>query len=61
MEKNDFLPKTLLQWIQALSLIIGIAVILHNYFDKFSCRFLNIERRLDRIVWTMKKNGLSIE
>jgi len=51
VEKNnlDFMPRTLLQWTQVASLIIGIAIVIGGIFNKLDNRLTNFNERITHI------------
>jgi len=48
------MPETLLQWAQAVSLIIGVAVILNSFIYKLTNKYVDMDRRITRIEWVLK-------
>jgi len=43
------MPETLLQWAQAVSLIIGVAIIINSFVNKLGDKYVNMDRRITRI------------
>ena len=55
--RNDsevFLPKTLLQWVQTIGLVIGIAAVIYSYFDKLNHRIDVLDERLIRVEYRLE-------
>ena len=50
---KNFMPETLLQWAQAISLIIGVAIIVNSFINKFSDKYVNMDRRVTRIEYKL--------
>jgi hypothetical protein len=50
------MPETLLQWCQATSIIIGIAVLVVSYFDKLDNRFNALDKRITNIEYRVGIN-----
>jgi len=46
---KNFMPETLLQWAQAVSLIIGVAIIINSFVNKLGDKYVNMDRRITRI------------
>ena len=53
---KSFMPETLLQWCQATSIIIGIAVLVVSYFDKLDNRFNALDKRITNIEYRVGIN-----
>jgi len=52
-KSKNFMPETLLQWAQAVSLIIGVAVILNSYINKLSDKYVDLDKRITRIEYKL--------
>jgi hypothetical protein len=52
-DNKSFLPETLLQWLQALSLVIGVALVVHSAINQLNNSIADLDRRVFLIEHTL--------
>jgi hypothetical protein len=51
---KKFMPETFLQWVQVISLLVGITLVANNFINKFGDQFDALDRRVTHIEYKIK-------